>query len=290
MRQGEADVADLEPLQDLVLETLIEDVDVVGGVELAPVVIVHAHVQALRQRASHPRPHLDVRLERRDQAGAAVRLDRHVARTEAVPATAQLDPPLDLESEVRILTQHVRDRLLVPGSRLGGWRGSLLTERRLLRDLRNRFSRRPGRLNGERAGLHAGAGERAAAKPERRRPLPRFHRQFTRPDVPEVAGAWPQLGPLAHGVGQPGDEIGRERQRQRLEPDRQARRAGSLSGSVLGGRARRGGDIPGTRLPRGPSHGQNDGSAAGESELQAHLMAAIGVLARDRFRWVLDRQ
>jgi hypothetical protein len=43
-------------------------------------------------------------------------------------------------------------------------------------------------------------------------------------------------------------------------------------------------------LPRGPSHGQNDGSAAGESELQAHLMAAIGVLARDRFRWVLDRQ
>ncbi len=48
--------------------------------------------------------------------------------------------------------------------------------------------------------------------------------------------------------------------------------------------------MTGAGLPRGPSQGQNDGNAAGESELQAHLMAVIGVLARDGFPWVLDRE
>src|SRR5690606_30005159 len=104
--QPDRDVADLEALEDLVLEALVVDVDVVRRVELAPLVVIHVDVDALRDRAGHADPELDVRLELREQAGVAVELEAAQARLGPRPASAQLDAPADHHAQNGVIAHH----------------------------------------------------------------------------------------------------------------------------------------------------------------------------------------
>ena len=98
--QVERDVAELDAPQHVVRSALVEDVDVVGGRELAGLVEVDVQPDPLGDRALGPHGELHVGVELGQQVGIARELDPRVARPEPRPVAPELGLPHDLEVEV----------------------------------------------------------------------------------------------------------------------------------------------------------------------------------------------
>jgi len=99
--QVEGDVPDLDPLKDVVGLALVEDVDPVGGLELARLVEVDVDVDPVGDGAGDVDVEEEVGAELGQDPRAAAPLELALAGTEAVPVALDLRPGLDTHPEVR---------------------------------------------------------------------------------------------------------------------------------------------------------------------------------------------
>ncbi len=145
-RKLERDVAHLEPLDDLVLPSLVEDVDVVGGGELPGLVVVDVEAEPLGHGAGHAHAELELGADLGKEVGAAAELHRGIARPEAAPLPAHLGATHEADRQVRMLPQDLGEDVPLPflPTAQGGW---------LLRRKEPRSGRRPA-SGAEPAGLH----------------------------------------------------------------------------------------------------------------------------------------
>ena len=130
LRQPERHVADFETLENLVVEPLVIEVDVVGGGELAVLVVVDVDDHPVGDRAAHLDAELQIGLQLWEDSRVAPELDASVTRPEPRPVASELASPSDTDVEVGELgceSGNLLPRLLF-GVR-GGSRGGLGKER-----------------------------------------------------------------------------------------------------------------------------------------------------------------
>ncbi len=132
--QPEVDIANLEALEDVVLPSLIEDVDAVRGIELARLVEVHVHADAIRDSAIDLHAELQLRAQLGYEIGIAADLELCVAGLKPRPLATDFHPARDVESQVGVFATKPRRRLLPKWSfdhRTQRWRGSGQEQRRV---------------------------------------------------------------------------------------------------------------------------------------------------------------
>ena len=155
LRKREADVADFDPLQNLVVQPLVVDVDIVRRIELTTVVVVDAYVDSVGDRAAHPGAELNVRFDGGDKTGRAV-LGHRVAWAKPIPAATHLDPTLDRDPQVGVFAEYIRQHVRLRQRHAGATRHLLLQEQgvhprvELVKVRYFRRRRRPGRYRSAR--------------------------------------------------------------------------------------------------------------------------------------------
>ncbi len=150
-RQVDRHVAHLHALQQLARLPLVVDADVVRGVELAALVVVHVDVDPVRDRAAHLHAELHIGAQLREQARAAVEPQPRLAWTVLVPHAAQVAPTLHPQLQVRRVLHRPCDLALAepPAARGVPGRGRRAWARGLRRGAghpdRRRHCRKPAR-------------------------------------------------------------------------------------------------------------------------------------------------
>ena len=222
--EPEGHVSDLDPLDNLVRQPLIEDVDVVGGRELARLVVVDVHHDPVRDGAAHLDAELKLGHEAGQEAGLASQLDAGVAGPKAGPVASELSPAPNAHVQIGELEQ-------AGSGQHGGFRlGRELGEE-------GHRARLPGFLARGRA--------RDAGRQRRSRPQGRAGERSRRSEhigpEPRRAGA---------GRGPEGD---REEEGHARQPERDAYRRGGRDGGERWGRGEQ--PPPAYRVGRGHNLG-----------------------------------
>src|SRR4051812_495666 len=107
-RRLEGDVPDLELLKEFAPLPLVVNRDVVGGVEFPLGVVVEVHVNPVGHDSAGLGGELKVhqRLESAAAIGDGIERERRLAKCALVFLTAELEPAIELESEVRVLPEN----------------------------------------------------------------------------------------------------------------------------------------------------------------------------------------